>query len=132
MSTLDENLGALARRPDSTQDDGAASPRQIVEEKDLHPPMIYYSAAGSGVAEVRVILSGFILHGFLGVKTLVVKTAALILSVASGLSLGKEGPFVHIVSDQVLRFFDSSSDTFSLHLIQCGTLSSICFTNNLK
>ena len=60
--------------------------------------MIYYSAAGSGVAEVRVILSGFVLHGFLGVKTLVVKTLALILSVASGLSLGKEGPFVHIAT----------------------------------
>jgi chloride channel 3/4/5 len=98
MSTLDENLGALARRPNTTQDDGAASPRHIVEEKDLPPPMIYYSAAGSGVAEVRVILSGFVLHGFLGVKTLVTKTAALILSVASGLSLGKEGPFVHIAT----------------------------------
>lgn len=60
--------------------------------------MIYYSAAGSGVAEVRVILSGFVLHGFLGVKTLLVKTLALILSVASGLSLGKEGPFVHIAT----------------------------------
>lgn len=62
------------------------------------PPMIYYSAAGSGVAEVRVILSGFVIHGFLGLKTLVAKTAALILSVASGLSLGKEGPLVHIAA----------------------------------
>lgn len=60
--------------------------------------MIYYSAAGSGVAEVKVILSGFVLHGFLGLKTLTVKTFALILSVASGLSLGKEGPFVHIAA----------------------------------
>jgi chloride channel 3/4/5 len=96
MSTLDENLGALAQQPIVTQEDGVASPRHIAEEKDLPLPMIYYSAAGSGVAEVRVILSGFVLHGFLGVKTLVIKTAALILSVASGLSLGKEGPFVHI------------------------------------
>jgi len=60
--------------------------------------MVYYSAAGSGVAEVKVILSGFVLHGFLGLKTLIVKTFALILSVASGLSLGKEGPFVHIAA----------------------------------
>lgn len=60
--------------------------------------MVYYSAAGSGVAEVRVILSGFVLHGFLGVKTLIIKTLALVLSVASGLSLGKEGPFVHIAT----------------------------------
>lgn len=58
----------------------------------------YYPAAGSGVAEVKVILSGFVVHGYLGVQTLVVKTLALILSVASGLSLGKEGPFVHIAA----------------------------------
>ena len=65
MSTLDENLAALARRPQSDQEDGTASPRQIAEEIETPPPMIYYSAAGSGVAEVRVILSGFVLHGFL-------------------------------------------------------------------
>ncbi|CAK7236697.1 hypothetical protein SCUCBS95973_009696, partial [Sporothrix curviconia] len=60
--------------------------------------MVYFSAAGSGVAEVRVILSGFVLHGFLGFKTLVIKSIGLILSVASGLSLGKEGPYVHIAT----------------------------------
>lgn len=100
ISTLDENLGALARRPtqeDLAQDDEATSPKQTPED-ELAAPMIYYSAAGSGVAEVRVILSGFVLHGFLGVKTLVIKTFALVLSVASGLSLGKEGPFVHIAT----------------------------------
>jgi chloride channel 3/4/5 len=96
ISTLDENLGALSRHP--TQEvDGQTSPRQVTEPEES-APMVYYSAAGSGVAEVRVILSGFILHGFLGVKTLAIKTVALILSVASGLSLGKEGPFVHIAT----------------------------------
>jgi len=60
--------------------------------------MIYYSAAGSGVAEVRVILSGFVLHGFLGFRTLIIKSIGLVLSVASGMSLGKEGPFVHIAA----------------------------------
>jgi chloride channel 3/4/5 len=60
--------------------------------------MVYYSAAGSGVAEVKVILSGFVLHGYLGVRTLTIKTLGLILSVASGLSLGKEGPYVHIAT----------------------------------
>ncbi len=94
ISTLDENLGAQSLLP-TDDEPGDSSPRQKQEAKTA-APMIYYSAAGSGVAEVRVILSGFVLHGFLGVKTLVVKTLALILSVASGLSLGKEGPFVHI------------------------------------
>jgi chloride channel 3/4/5 len=60
--------------------------------------MIYYSAAGSGVAEVKVINSGFVLHGYLGLKTLVIKTIALIFSISSGLSLGKEGPYVHIAT----------------------------------
>ena len=60
--------------------------------------MVYYSAAGSGVAEVRVILSGFVLHGFLGLKTLLIKMVSLILSVSSGLSLGKEGPYVHMAT----------------------------------
>ncbi|KAG9237011.1 chloride channel [Amylocarpus encephaloides] len=96
ISTLDENLAAISTQPD-LQDDGAASSNSN-SEKDSPDDMVYYSAAGSGVAEVRVILSGFVLHGFLGVKTLMVKTIALILSVASGLSLGKEGPFVHIAT----------------------------------
>jgi chloride channel 3/4/5 len=73
-------------------------PRQKSSGLESSPPVSYYSAAGSGVAEVKVILSGFVLHGYLGVKTLVVKTFALILSVSSGLSLGKEGPYVHIAT----------------------------------
>ncbi|CAK7269314.1 hypothetical protein SEPCBS57363_003539 [Sporothrix epigloea] len=76
------------------------STRPLPEDKSGQPSssMVYYSAAGSGVAEVRVILSGFVLHGFLGFRTLVIKTIGLILSVASGLSLGKEGPYVHIAT----------------------------------
>ncbi|KAE8446792.1 hypothetical protein EG329_011569 [Mollisiaceae sp. DMI_Dod_QoI] len=99
MTTLDENLAAEAAQQQSAEDDEEANPAQAQkQEVEIAPPMVYYSAAGSGVAEVRVILSGFVLHGFLGVKTLIVKTLALILSVASGLSLGKEGPFVHIAT----------------------------------
>lgn len=96
MSTLDENLGAERHHPLDDQEERSTAPEMT--KSGLAPPMVYYSAAGSGVAEVRVILSGFVLHGFLGVKTLVVKTLALVLSVASGLSLGKEGPYVHIAT----------------------------------
>lgn len=98
ISTLDENLAAMGHEPLEQPGDGAPSPKQTKQSLDATPPMVYYSAAGSGVAEVKVILSGFVLHGFLGLKTLIVKTFALILSVASGLSLGKEGPFVHIAA----------------------------------
>eukprot|EP01137_Pigoraptor_chileana_P005834 Opistho-2@49442 len=53
-------------------------------------------AAGSGIPQVKTIMGGFIIRGFLGWWTLLVKSVALVLSVASGMSLGKEGPFVHI------------------------------------
>ncbi|KAI8942027.1 hypothetical protein NX059_000134 [Plenodomus lindquistii] len=101
LSTLDENLGAEVRRYSNLEEDDrkrSISPERQFQEAQVRPPMVYYSAAGSGVAEVKVILSGFVLHGYLGVRTLVIKTLALVLSVASGLSLGKEGPYVHIAT----------------------------------
>lgn len=103
LRTLDENLAAdrLPRLADHIQTDESPNEEpqpatQPVPEEN--PPMIYYSAAGSGVAEVKVILSGFVLHGFLGLKTLLIKMLALVLSVSSGLSLGKEGPYVHMAT----------------------------------
>ncbi|KAI7862038.1 chloride channel [Spinellus fusiger] len=67
----------------------------------------YYSA-GSGIPEVKVILSGFSIKGFLGIKTLLVKSIGMILSTSSGLTCGKEGPFVHLacsVANIASRFF---------------------------
>lgn len=102
LSTFDENLAAEAATledVDNVHDESPSiSPQQTPPEASVGPPMIYYSAAGSGVAEVRVILSGFVFHGFLGLKTLIIKSLGLIMSVASGLSLGKEGPYVHIAT----------------------------------
>lgn len=102
LSTLDENLGAdrckIPSEDCELNDCCGSSSGQESDIQDKHTGMVYYPAAGSGVAEVKVILSGFVIHGYLGLKTLVVKTLALILSVASGLSLGKEGPYVHIAS----------------------------------
>ncbi|KAJ2726707.1 hypothetical protein GGI07_000432 [Coemansia sp. Benny D115] len=59
--------------------------------------MAYYGA-GSGIPEVKSILAGFVIHGFLGVRILVVKTLGLILCCASGIMAGKEGPMVQIAS----------------------------------
>ncbi|KAJ2285759.1 hypothetical protein IW141_005649, partial [Coemansia sp. RSA 355] len=59
--------------------------------------MAYYGA-GSGIPEVKSILAGFVIHGFLGVRILVVKTFGLILCCASGIMAGKEGPMVQIAS----------------------------------
>ena len=102
LSTLDENLGADNKKLEQSPEEGA---RLVGFDRADLPngprktnAMIYYPAAGSGVAEVKVILSGFVVHGYLGFQTVFIKTIALVLSVASGLSLGKEGPFVHIAA----------------------------------
>ncbi|XP_041358696.1 H(+)/Cl(-) exchange transporter 4-like isoform X2 [Gigantopelta aegis] len=55
-------------------------------------------ACGSGIPEIKTILSGFIIRGYLGKWTLLVKSVGMMLAVSAGLSLGKEGPFVHVAS----------------------------------
>lgn len=55
-------------------------------------------ACGSGIPEIKTILSGFIIRGYLGKWTLLIKSVGIMLSVSAGLSLGKEGPMVHIAS----------------------------------
>ena len=69
-------------------------------------------AAGSGISEVKTILGGFIVKGFLGLNTLFIKCIGLVFSVASGLCVGKEGPMVHIAcccANVFTRFFNKYS-----------------------
>lgn len=47
---------------------------------------------------MKTILSGIELNRFLNFRTLVSKVTGLIMAYASGLTIGKEGPFVHISS----------------------------------
>jgi len=55
-----------------------------------------YMAAGSGIPEIKTVLSGFVIPHFLDFKVLLVKAVGATFAVATGLCLGKEGPFVHI------------------------------------
>ncbi|KAI7956875.1 hypothetical protein MJO28_003970 [Puccinia striiformis f. sp. tritici] len=71
-------------------------------------------AAGSGISEIKCILSGFDKPGFLSFKTLLIKSITLPLAIASGLSIGKEGPSVHmaacigfVLANQFQRFSSS-------------------------
>ena len=46
--------------------------------------------------QIKTMLGGFIIHGYFGLWTLIVKSLGMMLAVAAGLSLGKEGPLVHV------------------------------------
>ncbi|KAI0316004.1 chloride channel [Amylostereum chailletii] len=48
------------------------------------------------VPEIKAILGGYVFDSVLSPPTLLIKALGLALSVASGLSLGKEGPLVHV------------------------------------
>eukprot|EP01113_Clastostelium_recurvatum_P030888 TRINITY_DN3802_c0_g1_i2.p1 TRINITY_DN3802_c0_g1~~TRINITY_DN3802_c0_g1_i2.p1 ORF type:complete len:885 (+),score=157.27 TRINITY_DN3802_c0_g1_i2:34-2655(+) len=60
----------------------------------LRQPM----AGGSGIPEVKAYLNGVRVPGSLNVVTLIGKILSLVLSYASGLVLGPEGPMIHLGS----------------------------------
>ncbi|KAK7056282.1 chloride channel [Paramarasmius palmivorus] len=62
----------------------------------------------TGIPEIKAILRGYVLEAFLTPWTLLIKALGLALAVASGLSLGKEGPLVHVaccMASLLLRLF---------------------------
>lgn len=65
-------------------------------------------ASGSGIPEIKTILGGFVMKGFLGARTLLIKSVALVLSIASGMGVGLEAAYIHIaccVANVSARFF---------------------------
>jgi chloride channel 3/4/5 len=72
------------------------------------------AARGSGIPEVKTILGGFQMPDVLTFKTLVVKCFGLALSSGSGMSLGKEGPLVHVACCWA-NVLSSLGGKYSLH-----------------
>lgn len=67
-------------------------------------------AKHSGIPEIKTMLGGFVIRRFLGGWTLLTKSLGLCLAVASGMWLGKEGPFVHVAcccANLFIRLFPS-------------------------
>lgn len=56
------------------------------------------NAAGSGIPQMKCVLAGVQIHDYLSLRTLLAKAASLVLALAGGLSIGKEGPYVHMAS----------------------------------
>ena len=56
------------------------------------------NAAGSGIPQMKCVLAGVQIHDYLSVRTLVAKASSLVFALSGGLSIGKEGPYVHMAS----------------------------------
>ena len=91
-------------------------------------------AAGSGISEIKCIIAGFVMKGFLGFRTFLIKSICLPLAIASGLSVGKEGPSVHYavcVGNVISRFFDkyrrSASKTQEILTATAGAGVAVAF-----
>eukprot|EP01025_Chloroclados_australasicus_P054300 TRINITY_DN6431_c0_g1_i5.p2 TRINITY_DN6431_c0_g1~~TRINITY_DN6431_c0_g1_i5.p2 ORF type:complete len:402 (-),score=33.35 TRINITY_DN6431_c0_g1_i5:272-1477(-) len=59
--------------------------------------VVFYgpAAAGSGIPDIKAYLNGIDIPGILLPRTLIAKVMGSLGSVAGGLAVGKEGPFVH-------------------------------------
>lgn len=82
--------GSAAARPRGRYStDEVPEPGEELGIARCRPRKVMYMAGGSGIPELKAILSGFVIRGYLGSWTLFVKAVGLFLAVASGLSLGK-------------------------------------------
>ena len=93
-----------------------------------------YLAAGSGIPEIKTILAGFVIPHYLDLKVLVVKAVGATFAVATGMCLGKEGPFVHIstcvawlVGMRLPKYRENSRKMRELLSAGCGSGLSVAF-----
>eukprot|EP00349_Pseudokeronopsis_sp_Brazil_P010485 CAMPEP_0202980430 /NCGR_PEP_ID=MMETSP1396-20130829/86361_1 /ASSEMBLY_ACC=CAM_ASM_000872 /TAXON_ID= /ORGANISM="Pseudokeronopsis sp., Strain Brazil" /LENGTH=68 /DNA_ID=CAMNT_0049720411 /DNA_START=170 /DNA_END=373 /DNA_ORIENTATION=- len=53
-------------------------------------------AEGSGIPELKAIMSGLNIFKYFSFQTYFAKALGIVSGLAAGLSVGKEGPFVHM------------------------------------
>mmetsp|Transcript_29643 Transcript_29643/g.52900 ORF Transcript_29643/g.52900 Transcript_29643/m.52900 type:complete len:677 (+) Transcript_29643:465-2495(+) len=92
-------------------------------------------AEGSGLPELKTILSGVSIIRYLSFQTFFAKIVGLISAIAAGLSIGFEGPFVHIsaiianklCSFPLFRHF-KVSEAFFMQILAAGVAAGISAT----
>ncbi len=92
-------------------------------------------SAGSGLPEMKAILSGVIKPVLLSIRMIFAKMLGLICSIIAGLSVGKEGPFVQIsgaIADQLMKLsifkHIHTQDSKRLEIIACACASGVAAT----
>ncbi|KAI5950747.1 hypothetical protein KGF54_003821 [Candida jiufengensis] len=123
-------IGGLEDENATSNNNEANNEEEHQHQQNPIKPRVIYTATGSGVPEVKTILSGFVIRRFLGVYTLFAKTIALILAIASGMSLGKEGPYVHLatcVGNIISRYFPYiyENDLFEKELLSASASAGV-------
>lgn len=120
-----------------TASTGLEDSMQKPGDSDIAPPTVgkvMYMAAGSGIPEIKTILSGFVIPHFLDFKVLFVKAFGAIFAVSTGMCLGKEGPFVHIstcvgylVAKQFPKYRDNGRKMREMLSAACASGLSVAF-----
>jgi chloride channel 3/4/5 len=90
---------SVAKNTSNGQDNHEDTTNNDVPATSQPPPnggKVMYMASGSGIPEIKTILSGFTIPSFLSLHVLLIKAFGAIFAVSTGMCLGKEGPFVHI------------------------------------
>ena len=112
----------------------AASPVTNGKAMPVESSKSIYLAAGSGIPEIKTILSGFVIPNYLDFQVLVVKGAGAVFAVATGMCLGKEGPFVHIstcvgylVAKQFSKYRDNGRKMREMLSAACASGLSVAF-----
>ena len=94
-------------------------------DSDEKQEIVLPYGANSGLPEIKTILSGFIIRGYLGTRTLLVKIFGVLFAVASGLIVSFQGPLIHIsccIGNILSRFSDkySTNEGKKRELLSCA------------